>query len=114
MNEMLNRQRMMFALLAILLPFTIGCERKDIQGLVRDPFGNGLDSVSVQVLKSAFISTTNKKGAYASDYVPGTFMLKFSKPGYTTMHLELAIQQKMRFPAELVVMYPIPPEAGFY
>ncbi len=114
MNEMLNRQRVLFAFLTIVLPFAIGCERKDIQGLVRDPFGNGLDSVNVQVVKSTLTAATNAKGEYAIDYVPGTFMLKFFRTGYTTMSLELTIQQKMRFPAETVVMYPIPQEAGFY
>lgn len=114
MNATCNHRTALAMLLAVALPLVIGCERKDIYGLVQDPFGNGLDSVSVQVVKSAFTSSTNDKGEYAIDYVPGAFALKFSKPGYTTMSLELTIQQKMRFPAEAVVMYPMPQETGFY
>lgn len=90
------------------------CGRKHVQGIVKDPFGNAIDSVSVQVVKSTFSTLTSKNGEYSVDYVPGTFVMKFSKPGYTTQNMELTIQQKMRFPADTVVMYPIPKSQGIF
>lgn len=101
--------------LLFLVIMTIACGgNKHVQGIVRDPFGNAIDSVSVQVVKSTFSALTNKKGEYSVDYVPGTFAIKFSKPGYTTQNMELTIQQKMRFPADTVVLYPIPKSQGIF
>lgn len=99
------------ALFACLLG---ACGRKHVQGIVKDPFGNTIDSVSVQVVKSTFTALTNKNGEYSVDYVPGTFVMRFSKQGYTTQNMELTIQQKMRFPADTVIMYPIPESQGIF
>lgn len=105
----------LFLGLLFLVLMTIACGgNKHVQGIVRDPFGNAIDSVSVQVVKSTFSALTNKKGEYSVDYVPGTFAIKFSKPGYTTQNMELTIQQKMRFPADTVIMYPIPKSQGIF
>lgn len=98
--------------LAILLG--AGCSSRDIEGRVIDPFGNGLADVTVQVQKTTFRATSGRDGHYAIDYVPGTFAVEFAKPGYTTQTFELAIQQKMRFPAETVILYPIPNNPGIY
>jgi len=98
--------------LAILLG--AGCSSRDIEGRVTDPFGNGLADVTVQVQKTTFRVTSSRDGHYTIDYVPGTFAVEFAKPGYTTQTLELAIQQKMRFPAEAVILYPIPSNPGLY
>jgi hypothetical protein len=79
-----------------------------------DPFENRMEGVSVRVVGSAFSAETDKSGRYAVDYVPGSFSVEFSKPGYTTIELWLSIAEKTRFPAEPVVMYPIPDKPGLY
>lgn len=92
-----------------------GCSgKKQVEGIVQDLFGNGVEGVSVQVIKSRFATTTDKAGHYSVDYAPGTFTINFSKPGYTTHKLDLTIQEKTKFPAETVVMYPIPEGKGMY
>lgn len=108
----LNFLFLALSFLALLLG--AGCSSRDIEGRVADPFGNGLADVTVQVQKTTFRATSGRDGHYALDYVPGTFAVEFVKPGYTTQTLELAIQQKMRFPAETVILYPIPSNPGLY
>jgi len=101
-------------IIAALSSFPFGCSKKDIEGLTKDPFGKGISGVSVQILKSEFKSTTDGNGKYSLDYVPGTFTIQYSKDGYTTIKLNLAIQQKSKFPAEPIVMYPIPKREGIH
>lgn len=92
-----------------------GCSgKKQVEGIVQDLFGNGVEGVSVQVIKNRFTTTTDKAGHYSVDYAPGTFTINFSKPGYTTHKLDLTIQEKTIFSTETVVMYPIPEGKGLY
>jgi hypothetical protein len=101
-------------LLSCLSLILTGCGKKNIEGVVKDPFGQGLEGVSVQVDKTTFSATTSKSGQYAIDYVPGTILLKFSKQGYSSHSLELNIQQKAKYPAEPVLLYPIPGIPGIF
>ncbi len=101
-------------IMAALLSFAFGCSKKDIGGVTKDPFGKGISGVSVHILKTQFKSTTDGNGRYSLDYVPGTFTIQYSKDAYTTIRLDLAIQQKSKFPAEPIVMYPIPKEKGIH
>ncbi len=92
-----------------------GCLKKDrIEGEVKDVFGNVLADVLVQVEKSTFTAKTDKNGRYSIDYAPGTFNVVYSKAGFTTMKLNLSIQQKSHFPAQAMMLYPIPSEEGIY
>jgi hypothetical protein len=112
---MTSRGNRIFALLLAvsLLLLLNGCSKKDIDGAVSDPFGKSIEGAEVQILKSQFKTMTNGSGKYSLDYVPGAFTVRFSKNGYTTHMLELNIQQKSKFPAELVTLYPMPKTRGF-
>lgn len=98
----------------IILLFLVSCEKSEIQGEVKDPFGNGIGGVSIQIEKSTFKSVTDSQGKYSVDYVPGAFRVNISKLGFTTHHIDLNLQEKSAFPAETIVMYPIPQEPGIY
>ena len=92
-----------------------GCGgKKQIEGIVNDPLGKGIEGVSVQMLKSTYSAKTDKGGHYSIDYATGTFTIKYSKPGYKTHKLDLTIQNKDRFPAETIVMFPMPESKGIY
>lgn len=94
--------------------FICACGGKKIEGVVVDPFGRPVDSVLVQVETTTFQSLTNKQGQYRIDYAPGKVTLLFSKPGFTTHEMTLDIQQKMKFPAESLMVYPKPSTPGMY
>jgi len=101
-----------FVLGVILLT---GCgKNKRIEGKVQDAFGSPLSDVTVKIEKSAFSAKTDGSGQYSLDYAPGPIKLIFSKKGYTTRELTLNIQQKVHFPAEKMVLYPIPTENGLF
>lgn len=91
-----------------------GCGSSEIQGTVKDPFGNNMEGVEVTIEKSDLKSSTGKDGRYSIPYVLGTFILKYSKSGYTTQKITLTITEKTRFPAQTVMLYPIPTEPGLY
>jgi len=105
-----------FSLLGIILSLLIltSCGSKKIEGKVEDVFGNPLSNVKVKIDKSTFSTTTNSSGEYSIDYAPGNIKLYFIKDGYTTQTLTLNIQQKSKYPAEKIVLYPIPKERGMY
>ena len=71
----------------VLLVLVSGCSKKDIEGVIKDPFGNGVAGVSVQILKTQFKTVTDRDGRYSLDYVPGTFTIRYLKDGYTTHRL---------------------------
>ena len=92
-----------------------GCSKnKNIEGEVKDIFGNSLRDVTVKIEKTTFSTKTDDSGVYSLDYVPGSINLTFHKDGYTTTNLSLDIQQKAHFPAETMVLYPIPTENVFF
>jgi hypothetical protein len=96
---------------AILLS---GCERKQLVGKTTDVFGRPLAGVSVKIEKTEFQASSKSDGSYALDYAPGSFVVVFSKAGYTTMHLDLNVAQLTRMPLETVMLYPVPEQAGVY
>jgi hypothetical protein len=98
----------------IILILLAGCGSSEIEGIVKDPFGNGLEGVTISILNSNLKTKTDKNGVYVINYVMGTFTLQYSKPGYTTHKINLTLQEKTRFPAQPVILYPIPTEAGIY
>lgn len=98
----------------IYLSLVSGCGKKDIQGVVQDPFGKGIEDVEVQIVNTTFMANSDKEGHYAIDYVPGTFTVKYSKPGYTTHHLNLTIEQRSKFPAAMITVYPLPSGEGIF
>lgn len=92
-----------------------GCgKKKRIEGTVYDVFGNPLKDVTVKIEKTTFTAITDNSGHYSLEYAPGPIKLIFSKDGYTTMSLNLNIQQKVHYPAEPVVLYPIPKDSGMF
>lgn len=99
-------------LIAILL--LNGCGSNEIQGTIKDPFGDGIEGVTVSIEKSDLHSFTGKDGHYSIPAILGTFILKFSKPGYTTQKITLTSQRNTPFPAQTGTLYPIPPEPGLY
>lgn len=107
--------RMVIVCLLVVVFCLVGCGKKErIEGVVQDAFGNPLKDVSVKIEKTTFTSITDGSGKYSIDYAPGAIKLIFSKENYTTINLELSIQQKSYFPAELIVLYPIPKEKGLF
>lgn len=99
-----------FVIFIIGITILIGCSKSEkIEGVVKDIFGNPLSDVTVKIEKSTFSDKTDSSGRYSLDYVPGSINVVFSKEGYTTKNLTLDIQQKAYFPAETMVLYPIPP-----
>ena len=102
-----------FCLPLILLLLSCG-KKTDINGKVVDPIGNGMQGVSVMIENSSFKSVTDENGNYSIDYAPGSFKLIYSKSGYTTHELELNLSTKVNYPADSVVMYPIPENEGIY
>lgn len=97
-----------------MLLFLTGCGQKGIEGVVHDPFGKGIEGVSMQIPKTTFTASTDKNGKYSLNYIPGAFSVKYMKPGYTTRVMDLTIQTKSRFPVETIIMYPIPKDQGIY
>jgi hypothetical protein len=109
---MKNLKSSVLFLMAILL--LNGCGSSEIQGTVKDPFGNNMEGVEVSIEKSDLKSSTGKYGHYSIPYILGTFTLKYSKPGYTTQKMTLTITEKTQFPAQPVTIYPIPTESGLF
>lgn len=110
-----NMNKVSFAIGVLLALMLTGCGKPDrVEGEVKDAFGRPLSDVAVEVEKSTFSAKTDKLGRYSVDYAPGAFSLKFRKAGYTTIRLDLDIQQKAHFPAQPIVLYPLPNEEGFY
>jgi len=103
----------LIVLLASTFAF-LACSAPRIHGTVLDPFGKGIEGVSVKIETSAFEATTDANGEYAIDYAPGALHLRFFKNGYTTRTLDLSLNQKSDFPAEKILMYPIPGERGMF
>ena len=101
---------LLFLIICLMLP---ACS-KNIEGKVTDVFGNGVAGVAIKIDKSNYTTTTDNTGKYSLEYAPGSFSVKYAKSGYTTMRVDLNLQQKTKFPAEEVVMYPIPKEQGVY
>ncbi|MDO9566449.1 MAG: carboxypeptidase-like regulatory domain-containing protein [Candidatus Desulfaltia sp.] len=91
-----------------------GCGKKGVTGQVVDSGGNELKGVSVKIEKSTFSTLTDEEGKYLIDYAPGSFTIIFSKDDYTSHKLELNISNMALFPAETIMMYPIPKEKGIY
>lgn len=107
-------KRIDLLIIILLVILGLGCGRKGVKGVVKDPFGKGIQGVSVKIVNSTISSLTDANGCYFIEYVPGMFTIKFSKQGYTMHTLDLALQKKALFPAETMIMYPIPDEQGVY
>lgn len=109
------RLRTVFVFLLLITALLTSCGKSErIEGKVYDIFGNPLKDVTVKIQKSTFSSKTDGSGSYSLDYAPGSMKLFFSKDGYTTSNLDLNIQQKTHFPAEVITLYPIPKENGIF
>jgi hypothetical protein len=85
-----------------------------IVGTVQDIFGVPLRSAIIKIEKSTFTANSDESGMYSIDYAPGSIRLAISRPGYTTSSIDLSIQQKVYYPVEPIVLYPIPTQPGFY
>lgn len=92
-------------LLAILF---FSCTKKKIEGQVFDYFNQPLEGVIVTIANSTFQATTDSKGSYSIDYVPGSINLNYAKQGYTSGNLNLDITHKESFPAQRIVLIKIP------
>jgi uncharacterized protein YecT (DUF1311 family) len=107
--------RIIFVFLLIVVTLLIGCGKDEkIEGKVQDIFGNPIKDVTVKIQTTTFSAITDKSGNYSLDYAPGSMKLIFSKEGYTTGILDLNIQQKIYFPAEILGLCPIPSESGIF
>ena len=108
------KNTVIFAILFSLMFSGCKTQSQKIEGKVKDIFSNNIEGVSVTVEKSKFSSVTDNSGNYSVDYAPGQIRIILSKEGYTTHHLDLNIQQKSYFPAEDIILYPIPKEKGVF
>lgn len=100
-------------LLGIAL-LAVGCQGPSIEGKVVDPFQKPLRDVAISIEKSAYQATTDSSGGYSLKYAPGVFTIRYAKPSFTTVRLELTLTEKTLFQAQAAVLYPIPSEAGLY
>jgi len=110
---MTNSLQTLVAGLTGLLLIT-GCGGKNIEGSVRDNFGNPLAEVTVAINNSAFSAITNHNGVYKIDYVPGDISLTYSKEGFTDAAATLNISQKAKYPMKDVVLIKIPQKGGIF
>jgi hypothetical protein len=85
-----------------------------VEGQVQTHHKKPLEGVKVKVLKSTYEATSGTDGKYSVSFAPGTFEIQYSRSGFTTETVELNIQQETSFPAEAVVLYPIPTESGLH
>jgi len=111
MNKILS----LFGTLLLSMLLLTSCGKKAaITGKVVDITGEGLDSVTVAIEKSAFKTITDKQGNYSIEYAPGNFKLTYSKPSWTSHELELNLSTEMKYPAEIVELCPSPAKKGIY
>ena len=107
---------LLFLLSLVIIGFSmLSCGNQyKIIGQVIAPDSTGVEGVTIKVDNSTFSAVTDNKGKYSIDYAPGSFKLIFSKNGHTTHTIDLNITAKTIFPAETVMIYPIPEKKGIY
>ena len=85
-----------------------------LTGTVRDIFGRPLTEVEVHIQGTQFRATTGADGSYACEYVPGKIKASYEKTAYFGVERQWELAAAAKFPAELVMLTPEPPKAGFY
>jgi hypothetical protein len=97
--------------LSLTLFLAAGCAKHaEITGTVT--FGavnpQPLANVAVGIPGTQFNTVTNQQGEYTIPYVPGSFLLTFSAPGFLTKHVPYNISQPTVVPAEAVSLIAMP------
>ncbi len=100
-----------------LTVFTIligGCKKAVITGRVYDSFEKPLTDVNINIDGTEFYATTDSKGEYSIEYVPGDIKVLFSKQGYIDTMFAVNIATESKFPAKKINMYKIPKQQGIF
>lgn len=101
--------------LLIFASYISGCtDSARIEGKIVDPFQDPIQAVSITIENSAFSATSDGSGRFNIDYAPGKLALQASKPGHTTEQINLELSQKVKYPLNDTILYPIPQQAGIY
>jgi hypothetical protein len=97
-------------LVALLGALVLTCGRPAVQGSAVDPWGRGLEGVTVRLAESGAKAETDRSGTYSLEGQVGAATLRFSKPTYTTEHLSLDTSRSAaNLVVPRVVLTPIPP-----
>lgn len=70
--------------------------------------GSLISGVKVGIMGSEFAGTSNSKGEYDIDYVPGEIAVTYLKAGYLPFILRLNISQKLPYPAATIALRTLP------
>jgi hypothetical protein len=100
--------------LGLLCLLCVACGKPSLSGLVVDPFGVGLANATVGIENTNLSASTDDRGAYKIDYLPGAFRLQVKKPGYTSSAVAYNLSQPADVPAANIVLYPIPKSQGIF
>lgn len=87
---------------------------KNLEGIVKDNFGNPVQDVLVKIENSNFETLTTEDGRYSLDYAAGSFKLQFSKENYVSTNIELNISEKRKYPIQDVQLIKYPDSSGVY
>ncbi len=99
-------KRLIFIGLSILL--LASCGEPTINGKIVDNFNNPIKDAKVEIDGTAFTTTTNSKGEYEINFVPGSIKLKYTKKNYLDTVLRVNVSTKDNFPAQVVKTYKLP------
>lgn len=104
-----------FGAILISILFLAACDGKPvISGQVKDNFSKPVQGASIQIGDSAFETSTDSDGHYELPFVPGTFVVAYSKEGYSSETVILSIDSKSAYPMREVVLYRMPPGDEIY
>lgn len=106
------RSKVLVVVLASLA--AAGCKKARINGRVVDNFGKPVPAATISIDGTAFRATTDDKGEYSIDYVPGNFMVNVSHDGFTSASRGFQLAQKDEVPADSVLLFRLPPGPGIF
>jgi Carboxypeptidase regulatory-like domain len=107
--------RLLLSALLVSVVLLAGCSSKpSITGKVLDNFGSPLADARVTIKNSAFSTTTGSDGSYSIDFMPGSFTISITKPGYTEADTPLNIASTGIYPMSEVSLIKIPPAGNFF
>ena len=105
----LNRSSIIFVFFSLIV--FGGCTKPQISGKVVEQTSKGeepLTGVTITVDGTQLKTATDSRGEYNIGYIPGRFVLTFSKPDFTIQHVSYDLAQVNHVPAAPVAMIPKP------
>ena len=85
-----------------------------LTGRVRDNFGEPVAGAQVRIQGSALEAVTDADGHYVLPYVPGSFQVAISRPGFDPLAFPLHLTQAARFPVETKTILRQPAGSGIF